>query len=280
MIMVINKERKRKGGDCMTLEMILQFMLLSGIFFVVIAYHNRAITIPYDNTIKLESVRQSFLIVVIILFVLFSFPLQKQKTFSESKVVQWIAQQVASQATAEELTKGITYQYGKTEIVYYSQEDARWKNEKYGKTDVISETGCGPTCLAMVISTFTDTTVNPKQMADWSYQNGYCAEGSGSYHTLIENAFVSFGLQVEQVNVLQGQKIADALSNGDLVIALMGKGTFTSSGHFIVLTGMTEEGEVYVADPKSEQRSQQTYPFGLILSEAKGEGAFWIIHKK
>ena len=97
---------------------------------------------------------------------------------------------------------------------------------------------------------------------------------------MIENAFVSFGLQVEQVNVLQGQKIADALSNGDLVIALMGKGTFTSSGHFIVLTGMTEEGEVYVADPKSEQRSQQTYPFGLILSEAKGEGAFWIIHKK
>ncbi len=269
----------------MTLEMALQFILFSGIFFIVVAYHNRAITIP-DNktlpTIKLESVRHSFLIAVIILFVLFSFTLQKQKSFSESRVVQWIAQQVGNQATAEELTKGITYDYGKTEVVYYSQEDIRWKNETYGKTDFISETGCGPTSLAMVISTFTNTTITPKQMADWSYENGYCAEGSGSYHTLIENALVSFGLQVEQANRLQGQKIANALSSGDLVIVLMGKGTFTSSGHFIVLTGITEKGEVYVADPKSEQRSQQTYPFGLILSESKGEGLgpFWIIHKK
>ncbi|MEY8320093.1 C39 family peptidase [Lachnospiraceae bacterium 46-61] len=269
----------------MTLEMALQFILFSGIFFVVIAYHNRAITIPDDRalpTMKLESVKHSFLIATIILFVLFSFTLQKQKSFSESIVVQWIAQQVGNQATAEELAQGITYDYGRTEIVYYSQEDARWKYEKYGKKDFISETGCGPTSLAMVISTFTNTIINPKQMADWSYQNGYCAEGSGSYHTLIENALVSFGLQVEQANILQGQKIADALSNGDLVIALMGKGTFTSSGHFIVLTGITKEGEVYVADPKSRQRSKQTYPLGLILSESKGEGLgpFWIIHKK
>ena len=99
---------------------------------------------------------------------------------------------------------------------------------------------------------------------------------------ITENAAKAFGLQVEQVSVLEGQKIADALSNNKLIIALMGKGTFTSSGHFIVLRGITEQGNVLVADPKSKKNTQKTFPLGLLLSEAKGNadglGPFWIIY--
>lgn len=269
----------------MKLEMVLQLFLLSGIFLLVIAYYNKVITVPeYKIWCSLKNfyIKKSFLMSMILFFVLFSFVEQKQKFFTESKTVQWVAEQAGNQATAKELTKGITYHSGKTKVIYYSQEDSRWSNEKYGKTDLISDTGCGPTSLAMVISTLTDIMITPKEMADWAYKNGYCAEGSGSYHTLIENAVKSFGLQVEQASILEGQKIANALSNKKLVIALMGKGTFTSSGHFIVLRGITEQGEVFISDPKSEKNTQQTFPLGLILSEAKCStdnlGPFWIIY--
>lgn len=269
----------------MRLEMVLQIFLFSSIFLILAAYYNRTVTIPNDkiwHMTKFYYIKKSMLISIIPVFIFLSFSLQQQKTITESKTVQWIAEQAANQATAKELTKGITYCTAKNDIVYYNQEDSRWANEKYGKIDLISVTGCGPTCLAMVISTLTDITINPKQMADWAYENGYCAEGSGSYHTLIENAAKAFGLKVEQVSVLEGQKIVDALSNNKLVIALMGKGTFTSSGHFIVLRGITEQGNVLIADPKNKKNTQKTFPLGLLLSEAKGGadglGPFWIIY--
>ena len=163
----------------MKLEMVLQVFLFSSIFSIVIAYYSKVVTIPNNKTwnfIRFFCIKKSFLISIITFFVLFSFSFQKG--MSESKTVQWIAGQAGNQATEKELAKGITYHSGEREIVYYNQEDIRWGNQKYGKTDLISETGCGPTCLAMIISTLTDITINPKQMADWAYENGYFAEGS------------------------------------------------------------------------------------------------------
>lgn len=61
----------------------------------------------------------------------------------------------------------------------------------------------------------------------------------------------------------------------------MGKGHFTSSGHFIVLRGITEEGKILVADPISIKRSEQEWDLSIILNEARkgadAGGPFWII---
>ena len=269
----------------MKLEIALQiFLLSSSIFFTVIAYINRAVTMP-NNKIwhfsKGYPFKKALVMSLLFFFLFHAFILQKEYTFAESTPVQWILQQSANKASATELTKGLTYETGIREILYYNQEDSRWGNEKYGKTDLISQTGCGPTSLAMVISTLTDTIINPKEMADWAYTHGYCAEGSGSYHTLIQEGAEAFGLSVEQAKVTEGQKIADALADGKFVIALLGEGAFTSSGHFIVLRGITKEGNVFVADPKSIQKSQKIFSLGLLLEEAKGGanslGPFWII---
>ena len=80
---------------------------------------------------------------------------------------------------------------------------------------------------------------------------------------------------------MSAQDIVDALSSGKLVVAIMSKGHFTSSGHFIVLRGVTSEGEILVADPASHKRSQQEWDLSLIMNEARkgaaAGGPFWAV---
>ena len=101
--------------------------------------------------------------------------------------------------------------------------------------------------------------MTPKETADWSVQNGYRVEGNGSMHALIPNGAKHYGLTVEGADWREGQKIADALAGGKLVVAIMSKGHFTSRGHFIVLRGVTEDGKILVADPISVKRSEQLW---------------------
>lgn len=175
----------------------------------------------------------------------------------------------------------ITFQDGSTEVTYFNQMDKRWSREPYGRTGTIGETGCGPTSLAMVVSSLTNRTVTPLEMANWAFQNGYKCEGNGSYHSLIPAGAKHFGLQVEGVGVKDAQKLVDALSQGKLVIAIMSKGHFTSGGHYIVLRGVTEDGKILVADPASVKRSNQEWDLEIILGEANKRagagGPFWVL---
>ena len=168
---------------------------------------------------------------------------------------------------------------GQTEVVYFNQLDERYANMPYG-TDDIGGYGCGPTAMSIVVSSLTSETVDPIVMARWSYENGYWCSKSGSYHALIPAAAKEWGLNVEGCSASEGQKIVDALSSGKLVVAIMLKGHFTSSGHFIVLRGV-KDGKILVADPASYDRSSMEWDLSIILNEAsKNAGAggpFWII---
>lgn len=173
----------------------------------------------------------------------------------------------------------IRFSDGATQVVYYNQLDKRYASKPYG-TDNIGTYGCGPTCMAMVVSSLTNETVDPVEMAHWAYENGYWCSRSGSYHSLIPGAAKAWGLPVQGCGKTEGQRIVDALSQGKLVVAIMLKGHFTSSGHFIVLRGV-ENGKILVADPANYTRSQQAWDLAIILNEASGRagagGPFWII---
>ena len=175
--------------------------------------------------------------------------------------------------------EGIVFTDGGMEVTYYNQLDERWANEMYGTSGTIGEGGCGPTAMSIVISTFTGEPHDPVELCNWSVANGHRCEGNGSYHSLIPAAATAYGLNCE--SNLSAQGIVDALSNGKLVVVIMGKGHFTNSGHFIVLRGVTSEGKILVADPASHRRSEQEWDLSLIMDEArKGAGAggpYWAI---
>ena len=178
--------------------------------------------------------------------------------------------------------EGITFTDTDTPVVYYNQADSRWGNQKY-VSKTIANTGCGPTALAIVVSTLTGTAYDPPAICEWARTGNYYVHGKGSVHSLIPDGARHFGLQVSGCSYTEGQRIVDALSSGSLVVAIMSKGHFTTGGHFIVLRGVTADGKILVADPGSTARSQQKWDLSIILNEAnKGAsagGPFWIISK-
>lgn len=175
---------------------------------------------------------------------------------------------------------GVVFTDGYTQVIYYNQMDKRWKDLPYGIDD-IGHYGCGPTSMAIVVSSLTDETVDPPQLAQWAYENGHWCSKNGSYHSIVTGAAQAWGLNVTASPRNNPQALVDALSSGKLVVAIMGPGHFTKHGHFIVLRGVTSDGKVLVADPASRSRSGMEWDMTIITAEASrnasGDCPFWII---
>ena len=173
----------------------------------------------------------------------------------------------------------VTLADGGMEVMYYNQLDERWADIMYGNSSTIGQAGCGPTSMAIVISTLTGKPHDPVELARWSAANGHRCEGNGSYHSLIPAAAAAYGLNCDRN--LDAQGIVDALSSGKLVVVIMSKGHFTRGGHFIVLRGVTGEGKILVADPASYGRSEQEWDLSIIMDEsnkaAGSGGPYWAI---
>lgn len=166
------------------------------------------------------------------------------------------------------------------DVVYFSQYDSRWGSKMYGKTNTIAGAGCGPSSLAICISTLTNKTVTPPEVCEWSVKTGHRCEGSGSYHSLIPDGAAHWGVSCRGIGQSKKQ-LVQALQGGKLVIAIMSQGHFTRGGHFIVLRGITSQGKILVADCASYERSQKEWDINIFLNECnKGSaagGPFWVL---
>ena len=169
---------------------------------------------------------------------------------------------------------------GSVDITYFCQADEEWAGLPYG-TDTIGPAGCGPTAMAIAVATLTDTETDPAMMAAWATEHGYWARGSGSYLSIVLGTARSFGLLAEPFTSRETDDILDALSQGKILVALMGPGYFTNVGHFILLRGVTPDRQVLVADPNSRENSLTSYDPQFILDElspAKANGApLWVL---
>lgn len=154
-------------------------------------------------------------------------------------------------------------------MLYYCQGDIRWKNYLYGGIDPISRYGCGPTCVAMVINSFSSTSVTPIEMADWAAANGEFAKHGGSYHSLIPNSLSAFGLKVESVSDRSAENAAELLRTGHILVALMGKGSLTQNGHFIIIAQLCSNGNVYIADPANYENCTKEWNLQQLMDELK-----------
>ena len=142
------------------------------------------------------------------------------------------------------------------------QWDERWGYAFYAD-DMIAVNGCGPTAIAMVAAGLTgDNTVTPYKVAQFSAGNGYYAGDSGTSWTLMTDGAQQFGIYGEEMG-LSEDEVFSALENGHPIICSMRPGDFTTTGHFIVLTGI-EDGKIQVNDPNSRVRSEKLWDYSRL----------------
>ena len=165
--------------------------------------------------------------------------------------------------------------YTPDKIPLFLQWDEKWGYDKYGD-DYIAVAGCAPTSLSMVAVGLTgNTNITPLSVSNFAYTNGFYVDGVGSSWSLISQGAKHFGLKSEELS-LSKSSILSTLEDGNPIIVTVGPGTFTSTGHFLVLTGLTSDGKIKINDPNSKLNSSKTWDVEVFLKETKN---LWKISK-
>lgn len=163
---------------------------------------------------------------------------------------------------------------GTGEVPKLYQWDERWGYSLYGGKPM-GITACGPTCLSMAcLYLLEDAKYTPRYVADFAEENGYYAKGYGSTWTLISEGGEKLGLDVAAIppNMSNVKKQLEA---GNLVVFCMGPGDFTTSGHFILLTGV-KDGMAVIHDPNSPTRTEQLWDLSLIKDQIEN---LWVLKR-
>lgn len=254
-------QRKHKAAR-RKLQSLKKRLLILGVLLVILAAVNQRIFLPgnrrlptvigmnQERTLKEEGVPQSLI------------DLYERNKEARQFVLDYEKNKDKHEAIdiSKEVRDG--------EIPLFLQWDERWGYETYGD-DYMAVTGCGPTALSMVYTGLTgDTSLNPYEMAKLAQNNGYYVNGSGSSWNMMLGLASQIGLDANEIS-LDENSIKKELSAGNPIICIMGPGDFTTSGHFIVLTGITDDGKVQVNDPNSVKNSQKTWELDRIMSQMR-----------
>ena len=172
--------------------------------------------------------------------------------------------------------------------VSYLQSDSKWGSWPYSNKDentTIARSGCGPTAMAMVIATWVDPSVTPLDTCKWALSKGYKATGNGTYHSYFVPQAKAYGLVCERVNTTSltymkasdanviHQKAHDYVEDGHMVICLMGKGNWTTGGHYI-LWYSNDGDDVLINDPASTKANRVRNKWSLLKSLVR---YYWVV---
>lgn len=169
---------------------------------------------------------------------------------------------------------------------YYSQNDPRWSNDKFLRSDgsddgaTIGNTGCGPTAMAMALSDATGKDIKPTETAQLAQITGDRDE-TGVNWNFIDNAARYYGVDTLQSNNPSSEFIESSLRTGSPVI-LSGQSDgdvnspYTPSGHYVVAVGTDSHGNVIINDPRGKEYSKSVN----IEHLANLTGSAWLIGSK
>lgn len=157
-------------------------------------------------------------------------------------------------------------------VPLFMQWDQRWGYLPYGD-NIAGLTACGPVCLSMVAYHLTkDPSMSPDKLMEFAVENGYCIPGNGTAWALIGEGGRKLGLDVEELPLHDGS-MYNELRDGWPIICIMGPGDFTTTGHYIVITGL-ENGAFRVNDPNSRENSAKLWTYDQICDQINN---LWVV---
>ncbi len=162
----------------------------------------------------------------------------------------------------------------------YKQTDGKWGSLPYrvpGEASTVKSSGCGPTAMADVLAALVSPYIDPVTCASWSRQHGYKVLRSGTSYSYPVAQAAAYGVSVRRLNTanvygrpsdaVHVQALAE-LQAGNWLVACMGKGLWTSSGHYVVAYGYSA-GKVYICDPASSKADRLCNTWDLFKSQVK-----------
>ena len=203
--------------------------------------------------------------------------------FDHQEALQWVIDYPEQSARSEEELSAQGLQAVdlkdyriQNHIPVYFQWSEVWGYASYGSEN-IGMGGCGPTSLSMVATGLTGNTLfTPKYVADMSVNMGYYVDGVGTDWTLMTAGASELGIKSAQLTNWSEDTFKSELSAGHPIICSMGPGDFTNQGHFIVLSGLTEEGKVLINDPNSKINSRKKWDLNTIINQMNAAWSFWV----
>ena len=164
-----------------------------------------------------------------------------------------VPEETAAETTLPEETVPVETEAPKVTIdavPHYHQSE--YPDIRYGN-GTIATSGSSVAALAMVATYMTDHVYTPADIADYAVQYG------GSHYKRLEK--VSDLMQIPWKRALNVNEALKAVREGKIAIALMGsRSVFPGGNHFIVLTGVTEDGKIWVLDPDAVSYTHLTLP--------------------
>lgn len=167
----------------------------------------------------------------------------------------------------------VDFDFVDVELPVHDYYQTNYKDVKYGN-GTISTSGCGPTCIAMITTYLTGSVESPIEVCNWC-EADYYIPGAGTAWSVFPGAAEHYGYECFDMGLNYADVLAE-IASGKPVVVSVGPGTFTSEGHYMVIRGMTSNGELILNDPNANNLNKygtNKFPAVTVLGEAKN---FWV----
>lgn len=155
------------------------------------------------------------------------------------------------------------------------QIDKKWGAQPYGSMN-ISSAACGPSSISMAVSHLTGKLQTPEDLTSvlGGATSPHFINGVGSGFTIFPAAAKHYNLKTDTLGN-SVNRVVEELKKGRPVVLSLHSGYFTTGGHFVLATGITKDGKIYVNDPASRLRGEDTYTPEFIASQMQNAFSFY-----
>lgn len=150
-----------------------------------------------------------------------------------------------------------------SKFVPYFQENY---NDAYVDGKTIAAAGAAPTAIAMVLSALKGKEVSPTETAKWSIDNGFAGNELTDEKSFIDAISKAYGVDCKEL-ALSEENILSNIKDGKYMIASMKEGQLGDGSNYVVITGITEDGKIKIADPTSKENTEKTWDLSVFLNE-------------
>lgn len=169
---------------------------------------------------------------------------------------------------------------GPNAMQIYYQDDPEWADKPYGGT--IKSCGCGPTSMAMAIATLNnDSKITPETMSNSFVKNGYLNAGCGTQFwapgdsSPFSKIAAEYNVTITDLGT-DLSKAEVALKRGSFVYMsfVAGSNFGNSTGHIMLMRGVTGDGKYLFADPSTYADSGPTLTSEYLSKKTENEKGF------